>query len=548
MKKLCSVLLAVLMILPMAIPAFAQNIDPESSKSQIPVIRILGDGEPMYDKDGNKLFHIRSLMSDDSNEESEENDNTDIYESIANVLFPFLVDGLLNDEWDAYYENLQKEISELTGDAKLDCNGEAVEGTGISEKRKEFLEYARTHDKKGKKGFYGLYDYHFWYDWRLDPMESAKKLHEYIQDVKDVTHSEKVAINASCIGTIVTTAYVKMYGVDDIQGIGYTGSLANGAEILSESISGKFDTNSSAINRILMDSAYLGIFNFGDFIDSTIEMVLATGLVEIVENDIRDKLYNKLAYGVTSALALSTFYTYPSYWAAVSAEDYHDALVYVFGENYDDPDHEYAGLIAKIENYDREVRQNFDSIIRSISAGGANFAAISKYGFQILPICSSYDAVSDQFVSVKRSSFGATTSTIYDTLGDDYILSRQELELGKYISPDKQIDASTCIYPDYTWFVKNSSHSEYTDYEIKILYDVSTADRQLTVEDFPWSQFMVYDYENDTMEAMTEENCKTEQWEADESLDKGNDKFKFLFNFITALLKWLTQLVNILSK
>ena len=548
MKKIISVLLAVLMILTLSIPAFAQNIDPEESRSQIPVIRILGDGEPMYDAEGNKLFHIRSAFNESDDEAGESDDNSEIYASIANVLKPFLIDGLLNDEWDAYYENLEKEIAELTGDAKLDCNGNAIEGTGISQERQEFLDYAITHNKKGSKGYYGLYDYHFWYDWRLDPLESADKLYDYIQAVKKVTKCDKVAINASCIGTIVTTAYVSKYGVDDIQGIGYTGSLANGAEILSESISGKFDTNSAAINRILMDSAYLGIFNFGEFINTTIDMVLATGLVDFLEKDIRDNIYNKVAYGVTSALALSTFFTYPSYWAAVSAEDYEDALVYVFGENYADPNHEYAGLIKKIENYDLKVRQNFSAIIRSISENGANFAAISKYGFQILPICESYDAVSDQFVSVEKSSFGATTSTIYDTLSDNYILSREQLNLGKYISPDKQIDASTCIYPDYTWFVKNSSHSEYTSYEKKILYDVSTADEQLTVDDFPWSQFMVYDYDTDTMEAMTEENCNTEQWQADEELDNQSKMFKVLINFVTALLKWFRQLFSFFEK
>ncbi len=545
MKKLISVLLTIVMLFTLAVPAFAAGINPEESKSQIPVIRVLGDGEPLYDAEGNKLFHLRSVFSEGLGDDEDE--DSDLLSSVANILLPFLIDGLLNDEWDDYYKNLQKEISELTGDAKLDCNGDPVEGTGISEKRQEFLDRAVTVDKKNEKGektekgYYGLYDYHFWYDWRLDPLYNADKLNDYIKAVKKVTKSDKVAINASCIGTIVTTAYVAKYGVEDIQGIGYTGSLANGAEILSETISGKFDVHSNSISRILMDSAYIGLFNLDDFVNTSIELLLSTGVIEFIEKDIRDNLYDKLARGVTSALALSTFYTYPSYWAAVSKEDYRDALVYVFGENYSDPNHEYAGLIEKIENYNSVVRENFEDIIRSIGEGGANFGAIAKYGFQILPICESYDAVSDQFVSVKRASFGATTSTIYDTLSADYIANQGALGLGKYISPDKQIDASTCIYPDSTWFVKNSSHSEYTSYEKKILYDVSTADRQLTVDDFKWSQFMVYDYDTDTMAAMTEENCHTEQWEADE---KEENLFSRLISFLKSFFKWLKELVG----
>lgn len=547
MKRIVSVLLTVLMIFSMAVPAFAADFDPESSRSQIPVIRVLGDGEPLYDAEGNKIFHLRTSFSE-SDVKTEDDDSSEIVKSLANVLMPFLINGLLNDDWDPYFENLEKEIGELTGDAKLDCNGDPVPGTGISEEREKFLQYARTHDKKGKKGYYGLYDYHFWYDWRLDPFVSAKKLHEYIQDVKEVTGAKKVGINASCLGTIVTTTYVKVYGVKDIQGIGYTGSLAMGAEFLSEAISGKFDVNSGSLNRVLMDSAYLGIFNFDDFVDATVELVVAAGVVDFLEEDIRKNIYDKLVYGVTSALALSTIFTYPTYWAAVSKEDYKQAMLHVFGPEGSEKRTEYAGLIEKIETYNREVRENLPAIFNSIKEGGANFGTIAKYGFQILPICESYDAVSDQFVSVNHASFGATTSTIYDTLSDDYIAERVAKDKGEYISPDKQIDASTCLFPDYTWFVKNSSHSEYTAYEKKILYDVSTADHQLTVDDFEWSQFMVYDYDTDTMAKMTEDNCHTEQWEADKDADDRTDEPGTLIKFLTALFKWLTQLFKFLKK
>lgn len=547
MKKLISVLLVVLMLFSSVIPAFATGFDPESSRSQIPVIRILGDGEPMYDAEGNKLFHIRSMFNDGVNKD-EDDDSSELIRSLANILLPFLINGLLNDDWDPYFENLQKEIGELTGDAKLDCNGDALPGTGISKERQEFLDYAISHDKKGKKGYYGLYDYHFWYDWRLDPIESAAKLNDYIKAVKHKTGADKVGINASCLGTIVTTTYVKMYGVGDIQGIGYTGSLVNGAEFLSEAISGKFDINSNAINRLLMDSAYIGLFDFDEFVETSIDLVVASGLVDYLEADIRKNIYDKLVYGVTSALALSTIFTYPSYWAAVSKEDYAQAMLHVFGPEGSEKRKEYEGLIKKIETYNTEVRANLPAILSSIKAGGANFGAIAKYGFQILPICESYDAVSDQFVSVNHASFGATTSTIYDTLTEDYIADRIADKKGKYISPDKQIDASTCIYPDCTWFVKNSSHSEYTEYEKKILYDVATADRQLTVDDFEWSQFMVYDYDTDTMAKMTEENCHTEKWEASEEADNRTDEPKTLLSFLTALFRWFASLFKFLKK
>ena len=114
MKKLFSVILTLLMIFSFTLPAFAATVNPESSKSQIPVIRVLGDGEPMYDAEGNKLFHIRTSFSEGFGSE-EEDGSSELMKSVANVLMPFLIDGLLNDNWDVYYENLEREIGEFEG-------------------------------------------------------------------------------------------------------------------------------------------------------------------------------------------------------------------------------------------------------------------------------------------------------------------------------------------------------------------------------------------------------------------------------------------------
>ena len=77
------------MLFSSVIPAFATGFDPESSRSQIPVIRVLGDGEPMYDAEGNKLFHIRSMFNDGVNKDdtdtmakmTEENCHTEKWEA-----------------------------------------------------------------------------------------------------------------------------------------------------------------------------------------------------------------------------------------------------------------------------------------------------------------------------------------------------------------------------------------------------------------------------------------------------------------------------------
>lgn len=536
MKKLLSVFLVIVLIFSLAIPSFSW-VEINETQSQIPVIRISGDGEALYDEEGNKVFHYKDVAKLVTGESG--TDNSEMYKSMAETLLPALAKGLVTDNWDDLYAGLETEISKIFSNSLLDENGNVTNNSGLSEKRKQQMENKRNYDQKGNKGFYSWEDYWFHYDWRLDPMETADVFHSFIQDIKRTTGCEKVGIAATCLGTNIVMAYVAKYGVEDIQGIGLDGSVVGGAEILSEVVCAKFDVAPPALMRILRDVEGLGMFNIEDFIMETIEMLVRTGLLESVISTTENIFYDKLVEGVTSALALSTFYTWPNYWACVSPEDYEDAKYYVFGEEGSEKRVKYAGLIEKLDNYDKEVRQRVPELIQEIKDGGANLGVISKYGFQMMPICATSDAVSDQFASVKRSSFGATTSSVYETLSEDYINQRIAEGKGKYISPDKLIDASTCICPDTTWFIKGSSHSNWTTYEVKIMYDVASADRQLTVDDFEYSQFMVYNTEADTLEPMTEENCNTEYWDADPDIYKPTsfiDKFKVA---ITSFVHWL---------
>ena len=545
MKRIVSVILSVVLVFTMMSPAFSW-VDINESKSQIPVIRISGDGEALYDSEGNKIFHYHELGKIISGE-SESNIDTDaLYKSMAETLLPALAKGLATDNWDDLYAGLETEISKIFASSLLDENGNVPNNSGLSQARKEQMEYKRHNDLKGDKGYYDCYEYWFYYDWRLDPMATADEFNAFIKDVKASTGCEKVGVNATCLGTNVFLAYVSKYGVEDIQGVGIDGSVVGGAEILSEVLCAKFDVDPAALMRFLKDFEGLGMFSIDEFIMETLEMAVQTGLLEGIISTTENIFYDKLVKGVTSALALSTFYTWPNYWACVSPEDYESVKYYVFGEEGSEKRIKYAGLIEKLDNYDREVRQKVPELMLSIKEGGANLGIISKYGYQIVPIISSSDVVADQFASVTRSSFGATTSTVYDTLSDEYIAQRVAEGKGHLISPDKQIDASTCIYPELTWFIKGASHSNWTTYELKMLYDIASADRQLTPADFPYSQFMVYSNEDDTLVPMTEENCNTEYWDPAPEIYKPEsffDKIKVAYNAFTKWFKLLLEVI-----
>lgn len=535
MKKILSFFMVLVLIFTLTLPAYADWSD---SQSQIPVILISGDGDSIYDAQGNEVFRFSKIVSMLTSIDGEA-----AKESALNVVQPMLLEGLLRDDWDNFYAVLEKEITEIFAKCRLDENGEVSDGSGISQERKDYMANARVTDAKQGKGYYGLYDYRFWYDWRLDPLVIADEFNAYIKDIKKATGAPKVAIVTRCLGTSVVMAYIAKYGLEDIHGIGFNGSVANGAEILSETISGKFRVDGKAVSRLLKDVDALGWLDIDEFITSTVDLAVNSGIVDGAIGVTEAILYNKLVEGMTSALALSTFFTWPSYWSAVTTEDYDDAIHYVFGPEGSEKRTQYAGLIAKLDNYNEVVRKNVPELFKSIKQSGANVGVISKYGYQIVPVIESSDAVADQFASVTRSSFGATTSKVHNTLSDEYIVQRVTEGKGKYISPDKQIDASTCIYPDYTWFTKGSSHSNWSLCENNLMHIVATADRQLTVDDFEYTQFMVFNKETGLMEPMTKDNNDTTNW-PDEEPTTILGKIKLFFE---TLKDWFRQLIDIIK-
>ena len=100
MKKMISILLAVIMTVTVFVPAVSASA--ASYKIlDIPVVRVFGDGEPLYNKDGEKIFHFSEMASIGGNVEK-----NDLYTSIINVVMPFLVVGLGTGNFDSYYAAL----------------------------------------------------------------------------------------------------------------------------------------------------------------------------------------------------------------------------------------------------------------------------------------------------------------------------------------------------------------------------------------------------------------------------------------------------------
>ena len=92
MKKLIALVLTFVLMLSVCIPAFAA--EDATTRSSVPTILIAGDGDPIYDANNKRLFRPSEIMDYLSNKDSGDDDNSETLKSVANVLMPFLVEGI----------------------------------------------------------------------------------------------------------------------------------------------------------------------------------------------------------------------------------------------------------------------------------------------------------------------------------------------------------------------------------------------------------------------------------------------------------------------
>ena len=543
MKKALSLLLAFLLAFSVCVTAFAAPSSGTNLTARDPVIYMAGDSSEIAYDDGNKTFRI-----DKADELFGDSDDSDVLEAVISVLQPLLLEGLLFNRWDNYYAALEKEIADVFSPIAMDENGDPKPGTGI---KKEFTDRMASDLRRNivqSDGGYREKSYEFFYDWRMDPMEVAEQLHDYIEGVKAATGHDQVNLSVRCLGCNVVLAYVAKYGTDSLHGMAMDVATSLGADFLGGMLTGDFGLDGYAISRFLRDMNLYADAGIDEFVMASLELLASSGLTDLSLKVLRATLYERIEVGVISALSLASVMTMPCYWGLVPYEQFDQALSNVFGPEGSEKREQYAGLIEKITVYNEQIKKNVLPIMRGISEDGVNIIVISKYGTQLLPVLKDGSMIADFYVSAARSSFGATTSDIYSCLSDEYIAEREALGYGKYISPDKQIDASTCLFPDFTWFFKGVQHGYYTREESDLLMKVMDADTQLTIDDFEWTQFVMYDFATYTAEPMDENNCNNLCWTADASVERPQNVFDRIRAYFIKLAAWYPAFFRLIYK
>lgn len=512
MKKLISLFLVLLMIFAVMAPmstAFAAN-------ERTPIVYIRGNGDGIYYPDGTLCvaqFEDLSLGDEEGGI-----DKDTIVESVVNILKPFVLEGMLFDNWDNYGRAIYEELKPLFPDAALDYNGNPTKGTGV-----HYQVMANSIAAAGSSYNYNVNgQYAFAYDWRLSPYDHVDRLHEYVLQVLASTGQDQVSMYARCMGGSLLKAYLERYGhLGLVKNVLFCDVLSNEATLFSKAFSGQIEFDANTIER------YAGQLDFCGQTGDGVGFAFSEVLYEIVfktmdffnQISVTDKaldeveaLYERLGKALMPAL-LHAFgmATQVNYWTEVNEKDMDAALDLVFGKEGSELRTKYAGLIAKIQYYRAHVSSDLDAFYQSLEDNHIYYGFVAKYGFMNMPLIADADLLSDALVSLKHAAYGATTAPVGKTLSEDYINQRLAAGKGKYISPDKQVDLSTCKAPDRTWILKNAHH-DVIDCLEPVIWEYLNGTNETVDTVKSGSQFMVFDYETLTASKMTEDNCAEYEW------------------------------------
>ncbi len=481
-KRVLSILLCIAVLFSSA-QMFAFSASAASVSSSLtekcdcgydPIIYIHGFGNPLYMNYGAE------------NEKEIWVPEKDVLMNGIKKLVPKFFKFMFTRDYRAFALAVKDFAFDLLTPIMCDDNGDSILD-GISA---AYTEPTGDHPKNTVKIYY--------YDWRLDVYDNADMLRDFINKVKAATGHDKVALDSESMATSITVSYLLKYGYDDVSALIFRSGAWNGISFMGEALSGRMTSCPESLTGYLQDFVMGREAKnvFFRFLIGSVGQVVIAPLSRLIDN-----LFKKAPDILYDDCLLKIYGNMPGVWSFVPDEDYESAKKFALDENKN------AVLIEKIDRYHNEVRPKIKEIVSNAMSKNINVAIISNYGMYGVPATENYTYQSDFMVDTKFSSCGATCSELNKPLPEGYV---QKVDDGhNHMSPDLQIDASTCMFPEYTWFVKGMIHTFFNDGYREMTYKIIYADHQMNVfEDEKYPQFMVNDDKHKTIVPMTADNSE----------------------------------------
>ncbi|MCR5522788.1 MAG: hypothetical protein K6F64_04010 [Clostridia bacterium] len=462
-RKLIAVIISVIMIAGLLPTAFAA----EETQRDCPYIYVHG-------------FMAKDIHADKDNRDSDViwPPSTDSILNTVKECLPALIKFAATRNYDALADAIIDPFKDLLGVANLDKDGNVPDGSGV------YFVYPPK-DSIGKDS---SLDFNF--DWRIDPIEVAGQLNDFINYVLDASGCDQVVLQCHSFGGIITASYVQLYGDSKLRSVCYDTTAIYGETYTGELLSGNIVVRADALTDYL--KCLLGDNQYRVILRGILDMLNDAGITDEICS-LANKLIENLGPVAIKEVVLPMFGGWPSIWAMIPDEYYDSAYNYVFDTVYKEEKAEYSGLIGKIENYNSQVRANKTQNLKSQN-DDLNLYVISRYGFTSVPLTESWDNMSDSTIDTKYSSFGAYCAKYNTTFSEAFIA---EHENDEYMNKDGSVYASYCLFPEQTWFVKNMHHAKEPGSLEDMIFDLLYYDGQATVKTFEeYPRFLEYDVDS----------------------------------------------------
>lgn len=472
------------MILPMSVTAFAETgrAYDESECSQLPIVFVRGMDFP-------------NLKINPDSDDSENAIKFD-FKTVA----PFVSKAVLNlikGDKDSALENVIDCSYEIFKYNAMDENGDPLYNTGMVKYPESAENYPLFYDEYDLEN--GLthtliesmpakHVYYIHYDWRLDPLTVADEINDTVNRAIEATGHEKVKIICSSMGGIMTMGYLTKYGYDKVERCLFMSSTFCGTQIASDMFTGKIKFTPETLYNFCYN-AVSDSFILSRIVKSLYKSGLFNSLMKVTDyivDNYKDEVYERVFVPVFSHM--------PVFWGLIQPEDYEDAVDYILGGRTD----ENAEFLKRTDAL-RDMMKNRNELLDNMISDGVKIAVVSHYNQPLAPVYESADFNGDTVLETRQTSGYATVAKYGETLGDDYVPENE-----KYLSPDRVIDLSTAILPEYTYIIKNAPHvacsygTEYNEFAMYLL----TTDGDLkpgTNERYP--QFMISDKNKETLKS-----------------------------------------------
>ena len=304
--------------------------------------------------------------------------------------------------------------------------------------------------------------YYLNYDWRLDPYVISDEINELVNTATEETGHDKVNIVCCSMGGIMTVAYLTEYGYEKVNRCLFMSSTFCGAQVASDLLCGKIEITSDNLYNFIakLVSGEPAVEFLIDGLNKIGFFKCLTKITDYIVDNYKTNIYDKVLKPV--------FCNMLPLWGLVQPEDYEAAKKFVFGDKTE----ENSVLISKADKLN-EMMNGRTELINKMIEDGVEIAVVAHYDAPLAPVYENADFNGDGTLETYQMSGYATVAKYGETLGDNYVAENPD-----YLSPDRVVDLSTALFPEYTYIIKGATHvggnygSEYADFLIWLLtYD-----------------------------------------------------------------------------